>query len=46
MGLKSKRNRETAKIYDREKVYSIKEAVEILQRAPKVKFDPSLRFYC
>lgn len=42
MGCKSKRNRETAKLFDREKVYSIQEAVEILQRVPKVKFDQSL----
>lgn len=42
MGLKSKRNRETAKLYDREKIYTISEAVEILQRTPKVKFDPSV----
>ena len=42
MGHKSKRIREIAKLVDREKVYSLEEAVAILQKCPPVKFDQTV----
>lgn len=42
MGRPSKRTREIAKNIDTMKVYSIKEAVDILKGCPKVKFDQSV----
>lgn len=39
---KSKRNREIAKFFDPEKVYTIEEAIDILKKCPSVKFDQSL----
>ncbi len=38
----SKRTRETAKLCDKTKTYSIAEAVDILKKAPVVKFDQTL----
>ncbi|MGR3973194.1 MAG: 50S ribosomal protein L1 [Candidatus Rhabdochlamydia sp.] len=40
--MKSKRNREIAKLVDKQKVYKLAEAIEILKKAPAVKFDPSV----
>lgn len=42
MGHPSKRNREIAKLYDPLKVYSLKEAIAILQQCPTVKFNQSI----
>ena len=42
MGRQSKRFREMAKKLDRNKVYSIEEAVDTLKAAPPVKFDQSV----
>lgn len=42
MGRPSKRTREIAKKYDLTKVYTVKEAVEILRECPPVKFDQSV----
>lgn len=42
MGHPSKRNREIAKHYDPLKVYSVREAIAILQQLPTVKFDQSV----
>lgn len=42
MGRQTKRSRETEKLYDKMKVYSIAEAVAILKKAPPVKFKQSL----
>lgn len=42
MGHPSKRNREIAKQYDPLKVYSLKDAIAILQKCPAVKFDQSV----
>lgn len=42
MGQKSKRIREIVKTLDLTKVYSVKEAVEILKKCPPVKFDQSV----
>lgn len=39
---KSKRYREMAKLVDPEKVYKLEEAVEILKKAPQVKFDQTV----
>lgn len=38
----SKRFREMAKFYDAEKLYSLKEAIEILKKCPQVKFDQTV----
>jgi large subunit ribosomal protein L1 len=40
--MKSKRNREMEKLVDKTKVYKIEEAIEILKKAPPVKFDQSV----
>lgn len=40
--MKSKRSRETAKLVDTQKTYKLEEAVDILQKCPPVKFDPSV----
>jgi large subunit ribosomal protein L1 len=42
MTRQSKRFREIAKLFDREKVYSLEEAIEILKKCPPVKFDQSV----
>lgn len=42
MGRPSKRTREIAKSVDTLKVYSLKEAIAILQKSPPVKFDQSV----
>lgn len=42
MSRQSKRNREIAKGYDRTKLYSSKEAIDILKKALPVKFDQSV----
>jgi large subunit ribosomal protein L1 len=42
MGQRSKRNREIAKMVEPLKVYSIKEAIDILKKCPPVKFDQSM----
>lgn len=42
MGHPSKRNREIAKAVDSMKVYSVKEAIDILKQCPPVKFDQSV----
>lgn len=42
MGRQSKRNREAAKLVDITKIYTIKEAVEILKKCPVVKFDQTV----
>lgn len=42
MGRKSKRFREAAELYDREKSYDVQEAVDILKRFPPVKFDQTV----
>lgn len=42
MGRQSKRNRETAKLYDPLKVHTVLEAVEILKKCPPTKFNPSI----
>ena len=39
---RSKRFREIAKLIDETKVYSIEEAIEVLQKCPPVKFDQSV----
>lgn len=40
--MKSKRNREMEKLVDKQKLYKIEEAIEILKKAPAVKFDQSV----
>ncbi len=40
--MKSKRNREMAKLVDKQKLYKIEEAIDILKKAPPVKFDQSV----
>lgn len=40
--MKSKRNREIAKLVDKQKLYKIDEAIDILKKAPPVKFDQSV----
>lgn len=42
MGHPSKRNREIAKLYDPLKVYSLKDAIAILQKCPEIKFDQTV----
>lgn len=42
MTKKSKRSKEIEKIIDREKSYTLGEAVDVLKKAPKVKFDESI----
>lgn len=42
MGRPSKRIREIAKAYDFTKLYSLKEAIDILKKCPTVKFDQSV----
>lgn len=42
MGRQSKRFREIAKLYDVTKLCSLKEAIAILKKCPKVKFDQSV----
>jgi large subunit ribosomal protein L1 len=42
MAHRSKRYREMAKLVDIEKVYSLEEAIDILQKAPPTKFDQSV----
>lgn len=42
MGRPSKRNREIAKAYDSTKSYLLKDAIDILQKCPAVKFDQSV----
>ncbi|CAM0117432.1 50S ribosomal protein L1 [Rhabdochlamydiaceae symbiont of Dictyostelium giganteum] len=40
--MKSKRNREIAKLVNKQKAYKLAEAIEILKKAPAVKFDASV----
>lgn len=40
--MKSKRNREMEKLIDKQKLYKIDEAIDILKKAPPVKFDQSV----
>src|SRR3990167_10429639 len=40
--MKSKRNREMAQLVDKQKLYKIDEAIDILKKAPPVKFDQSV----
>lgn len=42
MKAKTKRTREFAKIFDRNKQYCLFEAIELLKKAPKTKFDQSV----
>lgn len=42
MGHPSKRNREIATAADKMKVYSVKEAIDILKKCPPVKFDQTI----
>ncbi len=42
MGRKSKRFREIANLYDRQKVYTVDEAIAILKKAPPIKFEQSV----
>jgi len=42
MGRKSKRFREMAALYEENKPYSLKEAIDILKKCPPVKFDQSV----
>lgn len=42
MGHPSKRNREIANAADKMKVYSVKEAIDILKKCPPVKFDQTI----
>lgn len=42
MGLKSKRNREMAKLVDKSKSYTLEEAIEILKKAPPTRFEQSV----
>lgn len=42
MGRQSKRTREMAKLYDTTKTYPVAEAVDILKKCPKVKFDQTM----
>lgn len=40
--MKSKRSREIAKLFDPQKIYKLEEAIDILLKAPPVKFDQSV----
>jgi len=40
--MKSKRNREMAKLVDKQKLYKLEDAIDILKKAPPVKFDQSV----
>jgi large subunit ribosomal protein L1 len=40
--MESKRNREMVKLVNKQKLYKIEEAIEILKKAPPVKFDQSV----
>lgn len=42
MGRKSKRLRETVKLFDVQKTYNLTDAVEILKKCPSVKFDQTI----
>ncbi|MCB1113155.1 MAG: 50S ribosomal protein L1 [Chlamydiia bacterium] len=42
MGKPSKRNREIAKLVDKDKTYGLKEAIDTLKSCPPVKFDQSI----
>jgi large subunit ribosomal protein L1 len=42
MGRTSKRSREIAKFVDKEKIYKLAEAIDILKKCPAVKFDQSV----
>lgn len=42
MGRNSKRYREMASLFDREKTFSLQEAIELLKKCPPVKFDQTL----
>jgi len=44
MAKKSKRTKEIVKIVDKDKVYTAKDAIELLKACPKVKFDQSVEF--
>jgi len=46
MKKRSKRYREAQKLVDKDKIYSIKEAIEILKKMPKSKIDETLEVSC
>jgi len=46
MKKRSKRYREAQKLVDKDKIYSIKEAIEILKKMPKPKIDETLEISC
>ncbi|MGM0607753.1 MAG: 50S ribosomal protein L1 [Candidatus Muiribacteriota bacterium] len=46
MKKRSKRYQEALKLVDREKNYSVQEAIELIKKFPQTKFDQTIEFHC